>query len=84
MARKSDSDMPTPGKRVLAALVSYVAGRTGVDSTLKQLRGREIQPEWEQIAEHLLHGLMESVDPKKKKKDISVAEAALQKPPTVH
>jgi hypothetical protein len=85
----SNSDFPSAGKRVLAALVSYVYGRAGVDSTLKQLRGREVAQEWDILADGLIKELMLSLEDdkedtqKKKTRDLDIAEVALKKPPSI-
>jgi hypothetical protein len=84
--RRTPSEFPSAGARMLAALVSYVRGASGVDSTLKMLKGREVAPEWDDLATKLLADLMHSLDEPKKpkeKKKITIPEEALKKPPLI-
>lgn len=45
---------PSAGRRLLAALISYQAGHSGVDRILKQYAHLKIKPEWNELAMKLL------------------------------
>ena len=48
------------GRRLKAALVSYTAGRAGVDYTLKQTP-EDAGDDWAELAESLLRGMLEGL-----------------------
>jgi hypothetical protein len=54
--------LPSPGHRVLAALLSYQQGHAGVDRLLKQFAQVRIQPAWEVLALRLLLDINKQVD----------------------
>ncbi len=45
------------GRRIKAALVSYIAGRTGVDRTLKEVP-KDAGAGWGDLAEQLVKGMI--------------------------
>ena len=49
------------GRRILSALISYLEGRAGVDSTLKRLREQPIDPKWTAMGEECLRHLVEKI-----------------------
>lgn len=54
--------LPTPGHRLLAALLSFQQGHVGVDRMLKQFADAKIQPAWEILAMRLLFDINKQVD----------------------
>jgi hypothetical protein len=56
------------GRRILAALISYMRGHVGVDRTLNELRAQPIDGRWQELGEQLLRDLVD--------------RAASRKPPT--
>jgi hypothetical protein len=47
------------GRRIKAALVSYIAGRAGVDRTLKEVP-RDAGTGWAELAEQLIRDMIEN------------------------
>lgn len=63
MKKKQDSPRESAelGRRILAALISYLEGRATVDSTLKRLRAQSISPAWCELGNELLRYLVNEI-----------------------